>query len=694
MVTTKEKTVSLQVAKLGSEAVCVDMESIQNDLQNSALYYASRGFSVFPCKESAKEPLTKHGFKDASTDEAIIRGWWKRWPRANVAIVMGSAAGVFAVDLDGEAGQEAWVNLEREHGSTPATIEATTGGGGRHLLFNYPAQHVGNTQSKIGAGIDTRGEGGYIIAAPSLHPSGEPYEWANGRGPGELEPADAPGWLLEALSPKPRPEAVARINHDGGVYAQPDESERAKRASAYLAAMPAAIEGAGGHSALYAAATAVVYGFDLPPSVGYQILAAEFNPRCSPPWNLGETKDEKDFRRKITQADTKPHDQPRGYLIGEAESPGDMTIVNQSVANIMGGPKLAAKVPAPRIIGLGELRDTYPKLNPPVIQGLLRTGETANIIAAPKTGKSWLAYDLALAVNTGGQWLDAFRCEPGNVLLIDNELHGSTLAHRIPKVAEARGIDSASLDYQLDVLSLRGRGVTLDKLSEYLDKIERGFYKIIILDAWYRFIPSGLNENSNSDIMGLYNILDRYAAGTDAAWVVIHHTSKGGQGEKSVTDVGAGAGAQSRAADTHIVLRPHEEDDHIVLEAAVRSFAPVDPIGLRWHFPTWNRAIDLDTDALKGRKTAGEERRDTADGKGMQEILEVLGAGPLTTRAIRGKTAMGRDRCQRLLDRLTVGEAVTYTETKVRGGTAREYQAVGKRSESGPTAGLVSQSSG
>lgn len=344
-------------------------------------------------------------------------------------------------------------------------------------------------------------------------------------------------------------------------------------------------------------------------------------------------------------------------------------------------------------ISLTQLQADNPQLNPPVINGLLRKGETANVVAASKVGKSWLVYDLALSIATGSPWLDRFDTEQGRVLLIDNELHSTTLANRMPRVAKAKGIDITRVGSQIDVLALRGKGITLDQLAYHLGHIEPGRYRAIIADAWYRFIPKGLNENSNADIMGLYNLLDRYAASTGAAWIVVHHASKGQQGDKAVTDVGAGAGSQSRAADAHIVLRPHEEDDHVVLEAAVRSFAPVAPLGLRWEFPTW-KPCEIDTDALKGRKTAGEERRDTADGKGMQEILEVLGAGPLTTRAIRGKTAMGRDRCQRLLDRLTVGEAVTYTEAKVRGGTAREYQAVGKRSESGPTTGLVSQSSG
>jgi hypothetical protein len=82
--------------------------------------------------------------------------------------------------------------------------------------------------------------------------------------------------------------------------------------------------------------------------------------------------------------------------------------------------------------------------------------------------------------------------------------------------------------------------------------------------------------------------LDAVASRLDCCFALIHHASKGNQANKSVVDIGAGAGAQSRAADTHLVLRPHKEDGAVVLEAGLRSWPPVDPFALEWTFPTWN----------------------------------------------------------------------------------------------------------
>ncbi|XAM00050.1 AAA family ATPase [Phycisphaeraceae bacterium D3-23] len=337
------------------------------------------------------------------------------------------------------------------------------------------------------------------------------------------------------------------------------------------------------------------------------------------------------------------------------------------------GPMGPASERQPRPFTIGKLIEAHPKLSTPVIDGILRAGETGNIIAASKVGKSWLMYDLLVSLATGRRWLDTFECVAGRVLLIDNELHPQTIANRLPKVAAAMGVPMEDLAESIDVLPLRGKGITLDHLAAFINKIEPGTYAAIVLDAWYRFIPKGLSENSNADIMGLYNLLDQYAASTGAAIVAVHHASKGAQGDKAVTDVGAGAGAQSRAADAHIVLRPHEEDGCVVLEAAVRSYAPIEPVGLRWEFPRWHRA-DLDTGALKDRKTKLEHRREQSDAEGTEKIVAALRTGPLTPRKIRDATGLSKSRADRLLSRMNAGQVVVFEELKVRGQATREYR--------------------
>lgn len=83
-------------------------------------------------------------------------------------------------------------------------------------------------------------------------------------------------------------------------------------------------------------------------------------------------------------------------------------------------------------------------------------------------------------------------------------------------------------------------------------------------------------------------------------FILIHHSSKGNQSGKSITDVGAGAGSQSRAADTHLVIRPHEEQDIFVMEASIRSWAPIEPIALHWQWPLFTPTEQVDTSQLMG----------------------------------------------------------------------------------------------
>ena len=131
---------------------------------DAALWYARKGWAVFPC--NGKVPACEHGVLEATSDEVAIRSWWSSTPH-NIGIATGQVSGIWVLDIDGEEGEESLVELEREHGALPTTVEQLTGKG-RHLVFKY-TQAIRN-RTAIRPGIDVRGDGGYIIAAPSYHP--------------------------------------------------------------------------------------------------------------------------------------------------------------------------------------------------------------------------------------------------------------------------------------------------------------------------------------------------------------------------------------------------------------------------------------------------------------------------------------------------------------------------------------------
>lgn len=323
---------------------------------------------------------------------------------------------------------------------------------------------------------------------------------------------------------------------------------------------------------------------------------------------------------------------------------------------------------------LADLVRDYPSLRPPVIDGLLRQGETGNLIAKSKVGKSWLAYGVAISVATGRQLWDRFDCTSGRVLIVDNELHPEVLASRIPAVAQAMGLSVDDLARNLDVVSLRGQLLGLDDIGSIIRRSGEP-YRLVIVDALYRAMPDGSKENSNDDMTGVYNAIDVEARKSGAAFLLIHHASKGNQSDKDVTDVGSGAGAQSRAADLHLVLRPHQEEGIIVAEAAVRSFAPVEPFCLAWSFPVWVPADDADPQQLKRQPTKGDERQASKDAEGAGKIVDALRreGGRLTESKLRKETGFGQSRVARLLRLMEADGRLQRNTIDVRGNDCTEY---------------------
>lgn len=325
-------------AKVQNSSAFSNVALHEDTLQSHALAYAARGWAVFPLQARGKLPLTPHGFKDATTDEALITQWWTRWPNANIGIATGGLSGIVVVDIDGERGQASFGALAGEH-ETIETLVSETGGGGYHLIFDAGDEAIRNSQSTIGPGIDTRGDGGYIVAPPSVHPTGALYQWTDADAP----IAALPDWLRPE-NHKPTPAPARTVSRSAPV------DDRLDRARAYLGAMPAAIQGLGGHNALFAAATAIVHGFELSKADALALLWADFNPRCSPPWNEADPKDRKDFERKVDQAERTAHSQPRGYLANAASFTQDAEAIEHGgaiLASILGQRGPAVEVVAP-----------------------------------------------------------------------------------------------------------------------------------------------------------------------------------------------------------------------------------------------------------------------------------------------------------------------------------------------------------
>ncbi len=314
-------------------------------------------------------------------------------------------------------------------------------------------------------------------------------------------------------------------------------------------------------------------------------------------------------------------------------------------------------------VSISDLIRDNPDLRPIVIDGVLRRGETANIIASPKVGKSFLAGNLAWCIADGRPWL-SHKVAQGKVLVIDNELHPETLASRLYRIAMEMQIDAASSD-AIDVICLRGQNIDIHAIELRLALIEPGTYTLAIVDALYRTLPIGTSENDNAAMMAIYNRLDHYAAKWDAAIAVVHHSSKGAQGDKSVTDVGSGAGAISRAADTHIVIRPHEQPDLCVLECVTRSFKSPEPVSIRFDWPVWEAVQTVAEVKRVGQRR--EEKTAQDDKEADKLLIEAIEKKHLSESQLVRTTGMGPSRVSRAIGRAVAAGAVTQKNVKRQG---------------------------
>lgn len=174
-------------------------------LGEAALEYAKNGWRIFPVAPGGKVPITMHGFLDATNDTNTVIEWWVENPEANIGFPTGS--GVYVLDIDGQTGEDSLACLLIEHGRLPETLECRTGGGGRHIYFRCE-KILRNSSGKLGDRLDTRGDGGYVILPPSIHPSGVPYEWTvNATSPKIDKLPRLPRWIVDEVGIKLPPKA-------------------------------------------------------------------------------------------------------------------------------------------------------------------------------------------------------------------------------------------------------------------------------------------------------------------------------------------------------------------------------------------------------------------------------------------------------------------------------------------------------
>ncbi|MGP1272709.1 MAG: bifunctional DNA primase/polymerase [Phycisphaerales bacterium] len=311
------------------------MSGDASSLLDAARWYHARGYAPIPLPAGEKKPVIR-GWNALRLSEDDLPLHFNG--TGNIGLLLGEPSG-WLVDVDLDCDEA--VELAEQYLPPTGAVTGRPSRPGSHRW--YVCERAATVKHKDPASgamvVELRSTGAQTVVGPSLHPDGEPYD------PLEGEPAAVPAAMLAACV-RALADAVVERRHGRASAATATRPEPRsppsaglveRRAAAYLDAMPPAISGQGGHGRTYAAATALVHGFELDPETSLRMLLEQYNPRCEPLWS------EKELRHKVEDAASKPHDRPRGWLLeSESVAPAAPSV------DISG---LIAKAPPPEAAG-------------------------------------------------------------------------------------------------------------------------------------------------------------------------------------------------------------------------------------------------------------------------------------------------------------------------------------------------------
>ena len=308
--------------------------------------------------------------------------------------------------------------------------------------------------------------------------------------------------------------------------------DRMKRARAYLARMPGAVSGERGHDRTWDASIVLVRGFDLPAHAALDLLASEFNPRCSPPWSMRELEHKVDTAERDARI-------PRGYLLEDDRGDWRSFVaprVRQEVATVDVDPERAAiqdesageaPAPAPRSAFIKlSVDDVFAPL-PPVpwlVEKLdICPGAPAMIAGYGYSRKTLAAQALALSVAAGRRVWHGFDARRGRVLHIDYEQGRRLTLQRYQRLAKGLGVVREDLEGQLDVVVLPPVYLDTQQAAAVFARELEG-YDLAIVDSFRAAAPSA--EENSSDVRRHIDVLTRAAELTGCTPLLLHHARK------------------------------------------------------------------------------------------------------------------------------------------------------------------------
>lgn len=544
-----------------------------NDILSKALRVVEKGVPIFPCNKD-KRPLCEHGFKDATTNAWQIKVWWKKWPSAHYGIPTGQITKLLVVDVDVKNhvdGNEALWELQEKHGNLPDTVEVLSPSGGRHLYFTIPGNiETKNTVGLLGDGLDTRGDGGYVLGAGNI---GYDKEASS-----PTSPAVAPDWLISLLQSKP---IAPKSNGSGG---------------------PVIHDGSRNNQLFALASSLRRRGLSV--TAIEAALAAENVERCNPPLPEEEIL-------KISRS------------VGKYEQGKVVELVPQNKKKEEGQEDKKRDFPF-WVSGDLEVIDSTEYL----IDGWLEAS-TVNVLYAPKdTYKSFVALSMACCIGSGRAWYGHATRKSGIVYIAGEGNRGYKRRLRawcIRNRVKLSELPIAVSDRPTRILDPE----TLSDWCVHLETLKMRFevdHLFVVIDTLSTNMGPG-DENRPTDMAQLISsVRISFAASLGATVLFVHHTGKN-------VDLGARGGSSLEGnADNVLVLRSgpeeglvevhckHTKDDERPLPVSLQT-APVE-LGIVDNKGQSVTSLVLDIYLTERQQTIVHEVKNGRSQRGMATLLK------------------------------------------------------------------------
>lgn len=596
-------------------------------VREAAKQYASIGLRVVPvagvnkagvclcgqgrqCKSPGKHPMLDEWPDLATTDPATIDEWFGG-SRRNVGIATGSSSGVFVVDIDGDEAAE-WIRTRE----MPPTWTSRTGSGGTHYWFKYPAdRRVGNSTKElfegVDGGVDIKGDRGQAVAPPSRNARGE-YTWYPGMEPGQIDLAEAPAWLLEALQTAAA--ASGTVVRTGLSAAPLPEVVPDGQRHRWLLSLAGSLRerGADGDEILDA-------------------LRATNTRRCRPPLEDNE------LRALASDVATR---YAAGRLLLPALPPALVDLPADFLVD--GADYVKQQIPEPEIL-IGS-RDGH----------IQNAGEVVTWHGSPRSLKTWAALSAAIAVATGRPWLNSFPTRRGVAVYLQEETAGHHWVRRVRSVLAAHGAEAEEL---------RGRFFTATDLGFQLDEppwidrlvaaVGERHVDLLVIDP-LAFCHSA-DENSSAEMLPVIAAVRDLRRRLDCGVVVVAHNKKG--------ETGGGRdirGSSSWWAAFGTVSFTSRGKESAKVSVQLKDSPP--PEDFEFSISGWGDGLQIQVDGPAESDAAVEAR---------QQVLDLLlrrDPEPLTVAQIVAETGLSRTRAYNTCAELDQAGEIVAKERPERSG--------------------------